>query len=156
MSEEARYLGRNTRAWAETLADRNPVLRRLAVYALGEIGAAGQGLAPMLEIGLRDKVNWVRVWAAAALARATGERRAVDLLLAEMAAPDAFVRSLVAWHIGRLGPEFPGIEAGIEAVQRLLADPDPNVRAEATLALQSLQRRGAPPSGATFPLVVRQ
>jgi HEAT repeat protein len=155
MSEDACYLGRDAQAWEEVLADRDPVLRRLAVYALGEIGAAGPGLAPMLDLGLRDKVDWVRVWAAAALARATGERRAIDLLIVEMAAPEAFVRSLVAWHIGRLGAAFPGIEAGIEAVERLLADPDPNVRTEAAHALQSLQRRGAPPSGAIFPLVVR-
>lgn len=156
MSKEAHYLGKDARAWAEAMADSDPVQRRLAVFALGEIGAAGCSVAPALEIGLRDEVNWVRVWAAAALAKATGERRAVGLLIAEMAAPEAFVRSLVAWHIGRLGAEFPGIEDGVEAVERLLADPDPNVRSEAALALQSLQSRGAPPSGAIFPLVVRQ
>jgi HEAT repeat protein len=150
MSDEARYLGRDAEAWAKTLADRNPVLRRLALYALGEIGAAEHGVVPVLEISLGDTIDWVRVWAAAALARASGERRALDLLIAEMAAPEAFVRSLVAWHIGRLGGEFPGIEAGIEAVQRLLADPDQNVRTEAALALQGLQRRGAPPSGTIF------
>jgi HEAT repeat protein len=156
MQQQARYLGRDAVAWSATLAERNPVLRRLAVYALGEIGAAERSVAPALESGLRDEVNWVRVWAAAALARATGEHRALDLLIAEMDAPEAFVRSLVAWHIGRLGVDFPGIEAGIEAVQGLLTDPDPNVRTEAAHAVQSLQRRGAPPSGAIFPFDMRQ
>ena len=155
MIKEARYLGKDARAWAAMLAEGDPVLRRLAVFALGEIGAAGHDVAPALEIGLRDAVDWVRVWAAAALARATGDRRAVDVLIAEATAPEAFVRSLVAWHIGRLGGEFPGIEDGIDAVERLLEDPDRNVRTEATLALQSLQSRGMPPSGAIFPLVVR-
>ncbi|MGE5269300.1 MAG: HEAT repeat domain-containing protein [Thiohalocapsa sp.] len=156
MENEPRYLGKDARAWAALLTEGDPVLRRLAVFALGEIGAAGHDVAPALDIGLRDEVNWVRVWAAAALARATGERRAVDVLVAEMAAPEAFVRSLVAWHIGRLGSEFAGIEDGIEAVQRLVEDPDRNVRTEAILALQRLQSRGMPPSGAIFPLAVRQ
>jgi hypothetical protein len=46
------------------------------------------------------------------------------------------VRSLVAWHLGRLGADFPGIEAGIEALQQLLEDDNPSVQAEADIALQ--------------------
>lgn len=150
MGEAASYLDKDAAVWAQILGDRDPVVRRLAVYALGEIGAAGMGLAPALEAGLHDGVNWVRVWAAAAFGKATREHRAVDLLIAEMGAPEAFVRSLVAWHLGRLGTEYPGIERGIDALQRLLDDPDPSVRIEADLALQSLQRKGALPSGAVF------
>lgn len=150
MGEAASYLGKDATAWAQTLGDRDPVLRRLAVYALGEIGAAAPDLAQALDAGLRDEVNWVRVWAAAAFGKATRERRAVDLLIAEITAPEAFVRSLVAWHLGRLGTEFPGIEGGIDTLEKLLSDPDPSVRIEADLALQSLQRKGALPSGAAF------
>ena len=150
MSEQPTYLGKDAAAWAQVLTHRDPVLRRLAVYALGEIGAQLPAAAAALGAGLQDKVDWVRVWAAAALAKAAGDDRAVELLIAEIHAPEAFVRSLAAWHLGRLGPEFPGIAAGLDALEQLRDDADPSVRAEATLALQTLRRKGAPPSGAAF------
>src|SRR5215470_13209760 len=64
---------------------------------------------PALRAALQDPVNWVRVWAAAAVAKVTNERSAVAALVAEQHAPQAFVRSLVACHLGRLGANFPGI-----------------------------------------------
>jgi HEAT repeat protein len=120
------------------------------VYALGEIGPSAQTAVTALRVTLQDPVNWVRVWAAAAFAKVTGDRSAVALLVAEMRAPEAFVRSLVAWHIGRLGFDFPGIEAGIEALQQLLEDNNLSVREEAGIALQALQCKGSLPSGTTF------
>src|SRR5262249_29847482 len=110
--EPATYLGKEETTWAQTLQHSDPILRRLAVYALGEIGPQAQGSVPVLRAALQDPVNWVRVWAAAAFAKVTNERRAVAALVAERHAPQAFVRSLVAWHLGRLGTNFPGIEAG--------------------------------------------
>ena len=150
MSEQATYLGKGGTEWAQTLEHSDPVLRRLAVYALGEIGPPARAAVPALRVVLQDPDNWVRVWAASAFARVTEDRSAVALLVAEMRAPEAFVRSLVAWHLGRLGADFPGIEAGIDALQQLLEDDDPSVQAEASVALQALQCKGSLPSGTAF------
>jgi HEAT repeat protein len=150
VSEQATYLGKGGTEWAQTLEHSDPILRRLAVYALGEIGPPARVAVPALRVVLQDPFNWVRVWAASAFARVTEDRSAVALLVAEMHAPEAFVRSLVAWHLGRLGADFPGIEAGIEALQQLLEDDDPSVQAEAGIALQALQTKGSLPSGIAF------
>jgi HEAT repeat protein len=150
VSEQATYLGKGVTEWMQTLENSDPILRRLAVYALGEIDPPAQAVVPALRVALQDPVNWVRVWAAAAFAKVTEDRSAVALLVAEMRAPEAFVRSLVAWHLGRLGVDFPGIEAGIEALQQLLEDGNPSVRAEAGVALQGLQCKGSLPSGTAF------
>lgn len=150
MSEQGTYLGKDGAAWAQTLEHSDPVLRRLAVYALGEIGPPAQAAAPALRAALQDPVNWVRVWAAVAFAKVTEDRSAVALLMAEMHDPQAFVRSLAAWHLGRLGADFPDIEAGIEVLQQLLDDDDPSVQAEASIALQTLQCKGSLPSGTAF------
>ena len=150
MSEQETYLGKGITEWAHTLEHSDPVLRRLAVYALGEIGPPARVVVPALRVVLQDPCNWVRVWAASAFARVTEDRSAVTLLVAEMRAPEAFVRSLVAWHLGRLGGDFPGIEAGIEALQQLLEDDNPSVQGEAGIALQTLQCKGSLPSGTAF------
>ena len=150
MSEQATYLGQDGTAWAHTLEHQDPVLRRLAVYALGEIGPQAHAVVPALSVVLQDPFNWVRVWAAAALAKVTADRRAIAVLVAEMHAPQAFVRSLVAWHLGRLGADFPGIEAGVNALQQLCDDDDPSVQEEACIALQALQGKGSLPSGTAF------
>jgi len=150
VNEPATYLGQGITAWVRTLEHSDPVLRRLAVYALGEIGLQAQAAVPALRGALQDPVNWVRVWAAAALAKVTADRRAVAVLVAEMRAPQAFVRSLVAWHLGRLGADFPGIEAGIDALQQLREDEALSVQAEAGVALQALQCKGSLPSGTAF------
>ncbi len=73
MSESATYLGKDGAAWAQTVAHDDPVQRRLAVYALGEIRAQAQPIVPALDAALQDQVNWVRVWTAAAIAKATGD-----------------------------------------------------------------------------------
>jgi HEAT repeat protein len=150
VSEQDAYLGKGITEWAHTLKHSDPVLRRLAVYALGEIGPPARVVVPALRVVLQDPCNWVRVWAASAFARVTEDRSAVTLLVAEMRAPEAFVRSLVAWHLGRLGADFPGIEVGIEALQQLLEDDNPSVQEEAGIALQTLQSKGSLPSGSAF------
>jgi len=148
VSESATYLGKDGAAWAQTVAHDDPVQRRLAVYALGEIRAQAQPIVPALDTALQDQLG----------ARVDRRRhrqsdrrsRAVAALIAEIQAVEAFVRSLVAWHLGRLGAEFPGIERGIDALRQLLGDDDPSVRIEAALALQALQSKGSLPSGAAF------
>ena len=150
MNEPATYLGQGITEWVRTLEYSDPVLRRLAVYALGEIGLQAQAAVPALRGALQDPVNWVRVWAASAFAKVTTDRSAVALLVAERHAPEAFVRSLVAWHLGRLGADFPGIEVGIDALQQLREDVDLSVQEEAGVALQALQCKGSLPSGTAF------
>ena len=48
VNEPATYLGKDGTEWAQTLQHSDPILRRLAVYALGEIGpqASGGGRGP--------------------------------------------------------------------------------------------------------------
>ncbi|HKB35790.1 MAG TPA: HEAT repeat domain-containing protein, partial [Gemmataceae bacterium] len=57
----------------------------------------------------------------------------------------AFVRSLAAWHLGRLGPALPDIAQALVSVRQLEGDKDPSVRAEAALALGRLEGKGVPP-----------
>ncbi len=54
MSEPATYLGKGETEWAQTLEHSDPVLRRLAVYALGEIGPQAQAAGPALRVVLQD------------------------------------------------------------------------------------------------------
>src|SRR5262249_4721045 len=58
----------------------------------------------------------------------------------------SFVRSLAAWHLGRLGPRHPGIEVAVPDLRELLNDNDPSVRTEALAALENLAGKGAPPA----------
>jgi hypothetical protein len=70
-------------------------------------------------------VGFVRVWAAAALARVEPENAyAIPALLAGTRDGTYFVRSLAAWHLGRLGPRHPGIEAVMPELRELLNDND--------------------------------
>jgi HEAT repeat protein len=58
----------------------------------------------------------------------------------------SFVRSLAVWHLGRLGPQHPGIEVAVANLRERLNDNDPSVRAEALVALENLAGSGAPPA----------
>lgn len=134
------YLGHPPRYWVQLLKSQDPIERRLAAYALGELSPLAAEMADPLIAALDDPVNFVRVWAAASLARLSarqGEAIAALLRAAEDAAP--FVRSMAAWHIGRLGSGFPGIETSCIALERLLRDEDASVRREAGLALARLR-----------------
>jgi HEAT repeat protein len=92
-------------------------------------------------------VSFVRVWAAAALARVEPENPdAIPALVAGVRDGIYFVRSLAAWHLGRLGPRHPGIEAAVPELRGLLNDDDPSVRAEALVALGNLMGKGSPPA----------
>jgi len=102
---------------------------------------------PALIEALRDLESFVRVWAAAALARVQPENPdAIPALVAGTRDGISFVRSLAAWHLGRLGPGHPGIEAVVPELRELLNDNDPSVRAEALVALENLAGKGAPPA----------
>ena len=102
MNEQTTYLGKGITEWVHTLEHSDPLRRRLAVYALGEIGPQAQTAVPALRGALQDPVNWVRVWAASAVAKVTADRSAVAVLVGEMRAPQAFVRSLVERFVSPL------------------------------------------------------
>src|SRR5215472_8566207 len=96
---------------------------------------------------LRDSESFVRVWAAAALARVEPEHPdVIPALVAGTRDGISFVRSLAAWHLGRLGPRHPGIEVALPDLRELLDDNDPSVCAEALVALENLAGKGAPPA----------
>ncbi len=76
----------------------------------------------------------------------TGEPRRHPALVAGTQDGISFVRSLAAWHLGRLGPGHPGIESAVPELRELLNDNDPSVRAEALVALEDLVGKGAPPA----------
>jgi HEAT repeat protein len=87
------------------------------------------------------------MWAAAALARVEPENpEAISALIAGTRDQIYFVRSLAAWHLGRLGPQHPGIEAAVPELRELLNDNDRSVHVEAVVALGNLAGKGAPPA----------
>src|SRR6516225_926875 len=98
MSRQPSYLGVATAGWVAALKSSNSLERRLAAHALAE--------------ALRDPESFVRVWAAAALARVEPEHPdVIPGLVAGTRDGISFVRSLAAWHLGRLGPRHPGIRS---------------------------------------------
>ena len=143
----ADYLGTPAKDWIAALSSDEPLLRRLAAHALGEIGPhAGDDATAALTAALNDSECFVRVWAAAALAKvAPGNPRTVPVLIAGLADPRYHVRSLAAWQLGRLGPEYPRIASAGQPLRGLQSDADPSVRVEIRLALQRLERKGSPP-----------
>src|SRR5215469_3728817 len=141
------YLGVATGDWIAALKSSDSLERRLASHALAEIGPAAREAVPALIEALRDPESFVRVWAAAALARVQPENpEAIAALVVGMRDGVSFVRSLAAWHLGRLGPGHPGIEVAVPELRELLNDSDPNVHAEALVALENLAGKGAPPA----------
>jgi len=69
MFEQPSYLGVGTADWVRALKSSDPLERRLAAHALAEIGGTAREAVPALTEALRDSASFVRVWAAAALAR---------------------------------------------------------------------------------------
>ena len=63
------YLGVATADWVAALKSSDSLERRLAAHALAEIGRSAREAVPALTEALRDSESFVRVWAAAALAR---------------------------------------------------------------------------------------
>lgn len=140
-SDSATYLGISVGDWVRAARDPDPLVRRLAVYALGMIGpAVDEAGAATLGDALADAQPFVRLWAAAALARVRpGEPRVSTALVEAMHQGAPFLRSLGAWQLGRLGPDLPGVGPALARLDDLRDDPDPNVRIEAELALRAIR-----------------
>ncbi|MEU9130615.1 HEAT repeat domain-containing protein [Kitasatospora sp. NPDC048540] len=139
MAGSGRYLGRPARHWNELLSSPDPLARRLACHALGQCGALGEDVVATLRAtAADDPEGYVRVWAAASLARHDpGDGTARSALLRECGDPADFVRSLAVWMLGRL--DLPTADGEVDAVvRRLLDDSAPSVRAEAAIACDRL------------------
>lgn len=137
----ATYLDVPAKEWEEKLRSRDPLERRLGAYALGEIGPEAEESVSTLGDVLGDSESFVRVWAAASLARITPENPAPALSALVQALKDEeyFVRSLAAWHLSRLPHDLPGLEEVVPELKKLEEDPDRNVRVECCAALRRLQ-----------------
>lgn len=124
--------------------DADPSVRAAAVRALARAGAEG---VPMLRERLGDPDASVRMAAVAALVEAdpAGGRLALGAMLA--VAPDpAGIEAARLLVLAGPGPEgLPGPDAGRLFLRRALAAGDPSLRAQAGVAIASLQPdRGAP------------
>lgn len=141
MAGSGRYLGRPARHWNELLSSPDPLARRLACHALGQCGTLGEDVVAKLRAtATDDPEGYVRVWAAASLASHNpNDRPARSALVRECSDPADFVRSLAVWMLGRLDPPTADGEV-IAAVDRLLNDNTPSVRAEAAIAYDRLAR----------------
>lgn len=144
-SSDGKYLNRGTEVWVKGLTDKDPVARRAAVYALGEIGPAARKVAPQIRRLLKDKESFVRLWAANAMAKIqpAKKRDAIATLKRGLTDQAGFVRSLAASFLGALGSECTGIKAVLPALERCLTDADESVRGEAARAIKRIHGKGA-------------
>jgi HEAT repeat protein len=143
-SSDDTYLNKGTEVWVKDLTDKDPVARRLAVYALGEIGPTARSAAPQVRRLLEDKESFVRVWAANAVAKIEPEKKQDAIATLESGLKDeaGFVRSLSVSFLGTLGSDCIGIESVLLALRGSLTDSDESVRSEATLAIKKIQGKG--------------
>lgn len=144
MSEKAspRYLGTTLKQWQKRLRSRDPIDRRLAAYALGQLGSEAKEATDDLVKALEDKASYVRVWAGASLALIDpGNDQAINTLIDGMKAEESFVRSLSAWHLSRLHCDEADIHRAVPELEKLLEDKDPSVKVEAELAWKRIHSR---------------
>lgn len=143
-SSDDTYLNKGAEAWVRDLTSKDPLARRAAVYALGEIGPAARSAAPTVRRLLRDKEPFVRLWAANALAKVEPRKRQETIATLTRGLKDeaGFVRSLSASFLGALGPSCPGIKAVLPALEHCLTDADESVRGEAALAIKRILGKG--------------
>ncbi len=135
MMKDARKLCDQIARLVHALEDPDPAIRRDAARTLGDIGELVAGAVPGLIacLSVSDDAERVRSRAAAALrkislADASGALPALNQLLAD---PDAHTRCDAAWALTRIrGSAHPARQ-----VVECTADPDPNVRFHAALAL---------------------
>jgi HEAT repeat protein len=144
-SSEGKYLNKGTEAWVKDLTNKDPVARRAAVYALGEIGPKARSAAPQVRRLLEDKEAFVRLWAANAVAKIEPKKKqdAITTLKRGLKDQAGFVRSLSATFLGALGSDCSGIKAVLPALEGCLTDSDQSVRGEAALAIKRINGRGA-------------
>jgi len=115
----------------EKLYDRTTDVRARACHALGNIG--DPNVAPELIAALRDPEWPVRAMAAKALGR-VGAAEAIPQLTSSLRDQQWWVRHNAARALRAIGP------AGLEALERLVADGDTFAREQAILILEEAGR----------------
>ena len=118
------------------LADKKPRVRRLAAFALGEIGPDAKGaVAPLIE-QLKDGDRSVRWYAARALGRIGSDAsHSIAALVGTLADKDDNVRAAAAEALGSIQPTAPAV---VEGLIRSLRDEDGNVQHVVAEALGKL------------------
>jgi HEAT repeat protein len=116
------------------LRSDDPRLRTLAAKALGRQGHSVRSAAPELVKALQDPDPMVRSMAASALGK-IGAVETADALVSALADPVVPVRFWAADALGRLGSAPPGARAALE---RLVTEGEPHVRAAALRALAAI------------------
>lgn len=121
---------------AQQLQSRDPSLRLRAAKALGDLGPAARAAVPALAAVLADPDGDARRAAVAAIRQIQPNERPTEALVRAVAAdlrdPDSNLRLLAARTLGRFGPAAAVAAPDLLALR---ADPDPDVRRAAGLAL---------------------
>jgi HEAT repeat protein len=104
----------------------HPSVRSTAAYVLGNLGQAAQPAVPMLREVLEGTEGEVRIAAATALWRTTGQTTpTLPILLQALEHKDVRIREQAVQSLAVIAPPVSGVVA---ALVRALADPEPSVR----------------------------
>lgn len=122
-------------ALLEMLAHGQPLARKLAAFALGEVGAATEPVARALCAAAADDEPAVRVNAVEALGMMQGTPAVVTALTAAVYDGEAEVRFSAALSLARLGPDA---EAAVPTLSEALRDGNRYVGGYAVEALERI------------------
>jgi HEAT repeat protein len=116
----------------DCVTDRDPLVRRTAVLALGELGAEGR-IVELMSTALQDRDVSVRLAAEEGLARTGAEM--VGQLIEALKNTSPRVRAGVARSLGLIGPSA---KAAVKPLTALRNDADEGVRAAVQDALRAI------------------
>ncbi|WFU16535.1 HEAT repeat domain-containing protein [Bradyrhizobium sp. CB3481] len=123
-------------ALSDTLVQQGDPRAEWAADALGRIGPAAVAAAELLLAQLHSSRPGLAAWSAIALAKITGDERAVPMLVKLLERTDrADLRQQAALGLKAVGPRACG---AVGALNALLEDPDDDVRTAAEAALSAV------------------
>jgi len=127
------------------LQSPNEFVRLKAAKELGKLGPAARDAVPALQKLASDPDEDVRVIAANSvrlIQAGAGPSEAVQKLIQQLANADEIVRMKAAKDLAKIGPSA---KSAIPALQKLLQDPDEDVRRVAANAIERIQGATPPP-----------
>lgn len=135
----------------QQLQDQDEIVRLRAAKELGKLAAAAAAALPALQNATNDKDEDVRRVAANSIraiqaALTAGPSEQVERRISELASPDVYVRLKAAKELGKQGA---AARQAIPALQKLLEDPDLDVRRVADNAIERIQGSVPPPKVAS-------